>query len=146
MSWMVDYFKTVSHIKSVRNLKCHSPSRHASTAIINLELPECSSSETEAEPETKLALVCEKYECLHAGECKVDKSGAPYCECYKTWGGARCETLLVNPDDESELESTSGFVGTLVSSSTEGGNLVQPKIWTESITHNSVKVTIKGLV
>jgi len=158
MIWMIEYFKTVDHIKSVRNLKCSTPSTYVNTNIIDLELTECSNRSTEtgleielnSEPENESDSVCAKFECLHGGECKVDNNnGVPYCDCFKTWGGDRCETLLVDPDQTgSEPDIDTGSeesdqvrtLGPAVTTSTGSGNLVQPKIWTDSITHNSVKV------
>ena len=71
--------------------------------------------------------LCANFECQHGAKCKIVKK-RPKCECYPAWGGRHCEQLLVQPVATStEMEDTTS-------------SSVLPRIWTETITENSVEV------
>ena len=71
--------------------------------------------------------LCANFECQHGAKCKVVNK-RPKCECYPAWGGRHCEQLLVQPVATStEQEDTTS-------------SSVLPRIWTETITENSVEV------
>ena len=74
--------------------------------------------------------LCANFECQHGAKCKIVNK-RPKCECYPAWGGRHCEQLLVQPVATStETEDTTS-------------SSVLPRIWTETITENSVEVRIK---
>ena len=75
--------------------------------------------------------LCANFECQHGAKCKVVNK-RPKCECYPAWGGRHCEQLLVQPIATStEQEDTTS-------------SSLLPKIWTETITENSVEVRTKN--
>ena len=75
--------------------------------------------------------LCANFECQHGAKCKVVNK-RPKCECYPAWGGRHCEQLLVQPVATStEQEDTTS-------------SSVLPRIWTETITENSVEVRIEN--
>ena len=75
--------------------------------------------------------LCANFECQHGAKCKIVNK-RPKCECYPAWGGRHCEQLLVQPVATStETEDTTS-------------SSVLPRIWTETITENSVEVRIKN--
>ena len=71
--------------------------------------------------------LCANFECQHGAKCKVVNK-RPKCECYPAWGGRHCEQLLVQPIATSTEQQDT----------TSSDDL--PKIWTETITENSVEV------
>ena len=62
---------------------------------------------------------CENFECQHGGKCILNDQNEPLCQCYQSWGGDRCETLL---------KPVPG---------------VPDEIWTEEISENSAMVSKK---
>ena len=41
MTWMIEYFKTAAHIKSLRTVTCGAPSKYKNEAIIDLDMSHC---------------------------------------------------------------------------------------------------------
>ena len=77
--------------------------------------------------------LCANFECQHGAKCKIVNK-RPKCECYPAWGGRHCEQLLVQPVATStEQEDTTS-------------SSVLPRIWTETITENSVEVIIRAVL